>query len=208
MRVKRGFRQTLEVAAFVLAVVCAPAGERAAHAGEWAGDLYGGLNFPHEEPDDGKVTFGGRVGYWFALFDVADLGLFADASLVNGEPDVDLEEFTAVPVSGLALMRFHLLDSKERPDGLLQPYFGAGPSYVWSEVEDGGYDDEDKTELGFDARGGLYWMVWRRVGFFAEYRFTYFSPSFDDRVKRGIRIEVDVDSKIHHGLLGITARFN
>jgi opacity protein-like surface antigen len=178
--------------AFVLAPTPATA--------EWAADFYVGPNFPDSDADAGEWTSGGRVGYWFVMPMKLDVGAYLDASVV--ETDFGDGDYTVVPISGLAMVRFRLLDSEDFPHGRIVPYAGAGPSGFYSDIEVTSHSD-DSWDPGLDARAGLSGMIWPNIGLFAEYRYTYFEPDYSDAAQR----QLSDDVKCHHALLGFAFRF-
>jgi opacity protein-like surface antigen len=176
----------------------------AARADEWALDVYVGPNWPVGNPDDGEVTLGGRIGYWYSLADPLDIGFFVDSGTALAEDhDVDL---TTVPTSFLFMARVPLLRTHEIPAGQLQPYVGVGPSVVWSQVETDAQTNSS-TDAGLDVRGGVAWMLFQSFGVFSEYRFTYSDPDFGDFDPGNVKVEFDGDLEINHLLFGAAFRF-
>ena len=173
-------------------------------AAEWAADFYVGPNFYDGEEDAGEWTSGGRLGYWFVMPMKLDLGVYLDASVV--ESDFGDGDYTVVPISGLAMLRFRLLDSEEFPHGRIVPYAGAGPSGFYSDIDVTSFSDES-WDPGLDARAGLSGMIWRNFGLFAEYRYTYFEPDYADVPAGSIRHQLSDDVTFHHALLGLAVRF-
>jgi opacity protein-like surface antigen len=173
-------------------------------AAEWAADFYVGPNFPDGEEDDGVATAGARGGYWFVTPAKVDIGLYLDASVV--ESDFASGDYTLVPISGLAMLRFRLLDSKDFPNGRIHPYVGAGPSGFYSDIDFGSFSD-DSWDPGLDVRAGLSGMIWPHIGLFAEYRYTYFEPEYSDVLVGSVRVQPSDEVKFHHVLFGLAFRF-
>ena len=166
---------------------------------EWNLDVYAGPTYEHDDSDPGELTVGGRVGYFFSLIGPVDFGLFADSSAVFDDDDDEGTDFRFVPTTALALLRYRLFET----EGLgIHPYFGAGPSVVWSEYEAAGSDD-DEVDLGLDARAGLRAILLDHFALFAEYRLNYFEADFDFS-QPGVG---DVDDVFHAALFGVGYRF-
>jgi len=186
--------------------------------GEWAADVYVGPNFAVDENLDinvlggtlvgdgdfeGNMTIGARVGHWFTVLPLLDLGMYTDISGILFK--VNDTNINSIPLSPLLMARLPLFKSDATPFGRLQPYVGAGPSLVIS-----GIDDEDFTDtsvdFGVDARAGVTFMIAKPIGVFGEYRFTYFDPSFSTDTFLG-EVEVGGNAFVHHALFGVTVRF-
>ena len=143
---------------------------------EWNIDLYAGATYENEDSEPGELTVGGRVGYYFPFVDRLDGGLFLDSSgVIDDDKDSTPRDFTFVPTTALALLRFRLVDAA---DFGLHPYVGVGPSVVWSQLEVGS-DDETAVDIGLDARAGLRFLLFNRFALFSEYRLNYFQSDFD-----------------------------
>lgn len=219
----------LAVGLFAAAALTAPA----THA-EWAVDAYLGYPFPENDDTgggltadfDGNVTGGMRIGYYVPLVRHFDLGLHLDVSGVLQDIDgfkrpgtapdgsvfvldVGDIDFNFVPISPLLLLRVPLAYSPEFTHGRYQLYGGGGPSLVWSEVN-GGVIDDQSLDFGVDIRGGFNFLIVPFWGIFAEYRYTYFEPDFnDDTTLQGVgfSFKADVDSSTHYVLIGTGLRF-
>lgn len=201
---------------------------------EWAIDAYLGPNFPENDDTgrrntadfDGNITSGARIGYYVPVVRHFDVGLLLDVSGVfqdidgfkrtgtqpgGGTFDLDLGDidFNFVPISPLVLLRVPLGYTSEFVHGRYQLYGGGGPSLVWSEVN-GSIIDDQSLDFGVDIRGGFNFMIVPFWGIFAEYRYTYFEPDFnDDTTVQNLPFEfkADVDSSTHHILFGTSLRF-
>ena len=139
----------------------------------------------------------GRLPFLGAAIDISGFAPDID----NLPNDADL---AVIPHSLLLMLRIPLLTSDEFPTGQLHPYGGVGPSLVVSAIDldgPGGIEDAE-VDLGLDVRGGIDVILTRHFGLFAEYRFTHFSPSFEDG---GNRLSLDVDTHYVQG--GVTFRF-
>jgi len=161
---------------------------------------------------DLSPEYGIRGGYWFPGFPY--VGLAGDLSTFRAEGD-DVK-FHLIPFSLLFMVRAPLLPTDEIPHGQLQPYLGLGPTLFYQKAtvdyrpEVGQKIKLNSVEVGFDARLGLTWQFHKRVGLFAEYRFTYLPISADDDDDDfgGARTErVDARLNTHHILLGVSIRF-
>ena len=213
---KRRNRSSLWLAALVAGLVCA-----GCTSPEFAVDAYVGPNFPSDEDITlgmgggsmtgeidfaGDITVGGRVGVWGSALPFLDFGLFLDASGVHQElEDVELD-FTSIPITLLPMVRVPLFKSESYPHGILQPYAGVGPSVVWSEIEDTGVGDT-AIDLGLDTRLGLSFLPIRNLALFAEYRFNYFEPDWEDTVPFLGDVRLGTKSVTHSALFGVGLRF-
>ena len=155
--------------------------------------------------DEGEIVGGARVGYWWNLPAPIDLGLAVDASGVFGQ--IGNADHNFVPVTALLMARLRMLPSEEFPGGQLQPYIGAGPSMVWSEIDLGMIDD-DTVDIGADVRGGLRYGLIAGLGIFGEYRYTFFEPSYDSEVLGFDSVaQLDLKSSVHHLNFGLSWGF-
>jgi len=155
--------------------------------------------------DSGEVAGGTRVGYWWSLDAPLDLGLAVDASGVFGE--LGNADHNFVPVTALIMARLRLVASEEFPGGRLQPYVGAGPSVVWSELDLGLFEDS-QVDIGADVRGGVRFGLIGGLGIFGEYRYTYFAPEYeDDLFGLDASARVSLDSSTHHMNFGFSWAF-
>jgi opacity protein-like surface antigen len=185
---------------------------------EWFADLYLGAaiteksdidvsvlgtTVPVEADWDDSVTVGGRLGYWFG--NPGWIGLALDASFFKPADDT-----TIVPISALLMLRAPLMKGSEFPHGRLQPYIGAGPSVFISSVDDDvegvGNVSDTSVDVGFDARGGLAFLLTRNVAIFGEYRFTHVSPEFSFDIL-GFRTKAETTFDTHHLFAGVSFRF-
>jgi len=184
---------------FAAVLALGAAGVTAPVQAEWNLDVYAGPTYEHEDSDPGALTIGGRVGYFFPFVGRLDGGLFADSSVVLDDDDPVDVEFDFVPTTALALLRYRLIDAA---DFGLHPYFGAGPSLVWSRLDVAG-DDDSEIDLGLDARAGLRAILLDRFALFAEYRLNYFEAKFDNIQGSAAQ----VDDVFHAALFGVGYRF-
>jgi opacity protein-like surface antigen len=178
-------------------------------------EIYGGGAFPvdsdttitgpggtsiGESPYKDSFVVGGRAGHYFE--GVPWLGLALDVSYFKADIDVpDGAKNDVVPISLLLMMRAPLVRTPSFPQGRLQPYFGVGPSLVYSRSKSGSARDTS-FDPGFDFRLGLTWMLSRNVGLFGEYRFSYVQPDYD---LDGDRVEPEFS--VNHLAVGLTFRF-
>jgi hypothetical protein len=170
------------------------------------------------ESDLLKWTFatGVRAGYWFE--GLPWLGVALDVSYFNPKiddrPGALTEDFTVIPISPLLMARMLLDKSPEFPKGRFQPYVAAGPSLVvsrfdWHVSPPGKFTimREWSADVGFDARLGLTWMLTRRLGLFAENRYTYFEPAYSTRYF-GLNLDYSARLANYHAVIGATLRFD
>jgi hypothetical protein len=155
--------------------------------------------------DEGEVTAGARVGYFWNLSVPLDLGVALDASGVFGK--LGNADHNFVPVSALMMARLRMLPSEEFPGGRLHPYVGVGPSAVWSNI-DLGLMDDTAFDIGADVRGGVRYGLIGGLGIFGEYRYTWFEPHYEEDVS-GLDsyAEVDLTSSVHHLNFGFSWGF-
>jgi len=155
--------------------------------------------------DSGEVAAGIRVGHWWSLPDPIDVGLALDGSGVFGE--LGNADFNFTPITALLMARLRMLPSEEFPGGRLQPYIGAGPSLIWSQLDLGLFSD-NRFDLGGDARGGVRYGLCGGLGIFGEYRYTFFTPRYsDDFFGVDSRVDVKLDSSVHHLNFGFSWGF-
>jgi len=151
-----------------------------------------------------SVTAGARFGFWSNAFPF--LGLALDGSFF--QPSKDL---TVYPISLLLMARLPLLKSPDRPQGLLQPYIGAGPALFISDLNGrladlSAHVSDVSVDVGVDVRGGVTFMLFQNVGLFGEYRFTHVQPGFGVDVS-GVDLNAKTKLDTHHFLGGLTFRF-
>jgi hypothetical protein len=187
---------------------------------EWFLDLYGGgaftqdadVRFPGGVSVDDTVKFdsvatgGVRLGYWLEALGLPWLGLAFDASYFGPKSsgsglDARLE---VVPLSALVMLRAPLFRNPAFPNGVVQPYVGAGPSFFITDVKidtpTGEERSDAQAEVGGDLRGGIAVMLTPNVGLFVEGRYTFFQTN-----PGGQNIEFDVET--FHALGGLTLRW-
>ena len=168
---------------------------------------------------ENSVSGGGRVGYW--LDSVPWLGFGLDGSYFSAKEDTPVAEpstgkLRVIPVSGLLMLRYPMLKNSQFPRGQMYVYAAAGPAAfittATDELKDLGLPenfDDTRVDVGLDARVGIKLIhAVQSWGVFAEYRFTYFSPSeFEDDIL-GVPIELEFDEVItHHLTLGLGFHF-
>ncbi len=179
----------------------------------------------HDDIDfDPSAEIGIRGGLWFP--DLPWLGLASDFSYLrlNGpssgvvhtiggleirtRDDVEVDLF---PISMMLMARTKLLVIPLDPQIGVQPYIGVGPGLFVSWVHDaftvrvdGSEEEVDDTsyDIGLDTRAGLRVHLTPSFSIFAEYRFTYYEPKFDDDP-----IEIESDISTHHALGGVGFQF-
>jgi len=167
---------------------------------------------------DSSFTIGYRLGYW--LDQLPWLGIAIDGSYFSaddGDADLDI-----IPVSALVMFQIPLLKSTNFPRGEYIPYAGIGPAVFFSDFDldvegtvipdlvntpalSGDFSDQSE-DVGLDVRLGIKKMFSTGYGLLFEYRFTSFSPDFDDTIF-GEKIKSEIDVNTHHFLLGISYYF-
>lgn len=201
----------------------------------WAGgfaDLYLGGAFPQDEDvsfsgggrsvsvdsdPDNAFTVGYRMGYWFET--ARWLGVALEGSYFTH--DTDFADVTIFPVS--ALLMVQAVQSGARyPAETWVPYAGIGPALFFADIEynvanapvpgmldiqglSGNYED-DLAEIGLDVRAGIRYMFRENMGVFGEYRFTSFSPEFEESVL-GTKVKTEFDVNTHHVMFGLNYQF-
>jgi opacity protein-like surface antigen len=188
--------------------------------------------------DDATPSLGIRGGYWFddPGFNFVGIGLDLSYYGASGEvrcapplcdagnaPDTDLDLYVA-PLTPLLMLRIPIAATEEIPGGRLQPYAAVGPafnlSFAYSELDDLGPDvglvddfEAGSFDVGLDARGGLAFQVARHFALYGEYRYTYFTPEYEDEVDDVFAFDFDTDLdletdvEVHHVVFGVSFRF-
>jgi len=175
-------------------------------------DLYLGMAFTEDEnvtiaqetgtftgeiDFDKEIVLGYRIGYWFER--LPWMGISLEVSYF--EPGVDRDnDLTIIPITPLLMLRVPLLKSAQYPTGEWQPYVAIGPGIFYSRIDIGAYDDT-QWDVGLDVRAGLKKMFSSNFGVLVEYRYTTFSPEFDDPIVDDFEIET------HHAVIGISVNF-
>jgi len=206
-------------------------GASPALAGGFA-DLYVGGSFHQDEEisfsgadqsvsvdsdPDNAFTVGYRMGYWFET--ARWLGVALEGSYFTH--DTDFADVTIFPVSALLMVQA-VQSGPQRQDPSWIPYAGIGPALFFADIEynvansavpdvlalaglSGQYEDEI-AEIGLDVRAGIRYMFRENMGVFGEYRFTSFSPEFEESVL-GIKVETEFDVNTHHVVFGLNYQF-
>jgi len=195
-------------------------------------DLYLGGSF-HQEEDvsfsaagqrvsgesdpDNAFTIGYRMGYWFE--GARWLGVALDGSYYTH--DMAFADVTIFPLSALLMVQA-VSNDKHRREPVWVPYAGVGPALFFADIEydvsnsgvpallalgglSGKYEDEI-AEVGLDARAGVRYMFRENIGVFGEYRFTTFSPEFEENVL-GVKVKTEFDANTHHVVFGLNYSF-
>lgn len=129
---------------------------------------------------DLSVAPGGRAGYW--LESLPWLGFALDVSYFQVDQTVDVGgksvfDIRVTPFSGLLMLRYQLLKNSAFPHGGVNFYGAAGPGLFRSKFSGLGASDTS-LDVGADVHVGVeIFHVVQSWGFFAEYRFTRFTPS-------------------------------
>lgn len=160
-----------------------------------------------------SFTLGGRVGAWGEATGVSWFGMAIDTSYFRQKADDSVAgtkwDINVFPVTLLLLFRY--------PGDTFRPYVGVGGGLFISYVDEnidlsavGGPSNGDfkdtEFDVGFDGRAGLNVLVSKHVALFAEGRFTYFRPSYDDKIS-GSTTRVSTESEVYHLLAGISYNF-
>lgn len=146
-------------------------------------------------------TAGGRVGYWLDKEKMDWLGFGLDVFFfhLKTPPGVQVgvtgtggntTQFAqwSLPAWGIGFdvlrLRIPLLRDKQFVHGRLQPYLAAGPTifitYAGQNtfVQPGGQSSTD-VSLGAKLDAGATVLITKRIGAFAQYRFTHFTADLD-----------------------------
>jgi len=146
-------------------------------------------------------TAGGRVGYWLDKGKMDWLGFGLDAFFfrlktppgqqvgvtgTGGSTTVDAH--WSLPAWGIGFdvlrLRLPLLRDEQFVHGRVQPYVAAGPAifitYAGQNtfVQPGGQSSTD-VSVGAKVDAGVTVLVTKRIGAFAQYRFTHFTAELD-----------------------------
>jgi len=179
----------------------------------------------HDVKWDRSAEFGLHGGYWFGWYGVgADVFRF-DADIPTQNVNVTIQGTTSpvtlqaidVAVTAVALdfvrLRYRAFVSEARPNGLLQPYVSAGPTFFRTAVTNRGNGElttktATDTTVGYKLGAGLAWQMLPSTALFAEYRFTHFrtEPSLQGAIT-GANVPVRFDLNTHHLIAGISVRF-
>ena len=103
------------------------------------------------------------------------------------------------------------------PGKKVQPYAGVGGGLFLSQLENdadfsqigisstGSFKDT-QADLGFDARAGLAVRVSKKISIFAEGRYAYTSPEYEDKID-GEKVTLSTDVESIQALAGISFHF-
>lgn len=158
---------------------------------------------------EGNFVIGARVGAWFDYF-----GFSFDFSFF--QVDGDFADSDVFSNSLLVMARVPLLRSDEYPYGQIQPYFMVGPAFFFADthadfrpdvsVPVGAFSFDD---VGIDLRAGMRYLFPNGLGFFTEYRFTWFRLHADDDPGYGYSGTEFIDTTLatHQIIGGFSIRF-
>jgi opacity protein-like surface antigen len=176
-------------------------------------------------------SMGLRGGYWFGEYGPSFIGVGLDFSYYQAFEDSSFAELevAATPMTPLLMLRIPLGYDEDYPGGRVQPYVAVGPgftiAYAHAETDeiipsgpgDVLYDDFDEAGfgVGLDARGGLAVQVARNFALFAEYRYTYVEPEFEEDLEVATvtsccfetEVEFEPELQTHHIVFGASFRF-
>jgi len=158
---------------------------------------------------DGSFVIGARGIAWIDY-----IGLGLDFSFFQADGDrADSDVFSNTL---FVAARAPLLRSDEYPFGQIQPYFMVGPAFFFADthadfrpdvsVSVGAFSFDD---VGIDLRAGMRYLFPGGVGFFTEYRFTWFRLHADDDPGYGYSGTEFIDTTLatHHIIAGFSIRF-
>ena len=156
--------------------------------------------------------YGVRIGYWLDFaryFGVSlDVSHFRPDTVPSSLKRLDLY---MTPMAFDLMLRWPLLPTDAVPQGRLQPYLTVGPAVALAEAKDTTNlmpTDQYETDFppGVQAAAGLVWQFYPHVAFFAEYRYTHFSPEFTFRTPPGsTRLRFELGTR--YPLAGLSVRF-
>lgn len=162
---------------------------------------------------------GGRGGYWLDV--LPWLGFALDVSHFEAQQKVapnktSILHLSAIPISGLVMVRYPLLVNSDFPRGQVYPYAAIGPAGIVTEMtgelKESGFSGsfkDTRMNVGLDLRlGGKLFHPVASWGFFAEYRLTYFQPStFNDYVG-GLPVAIQSDNLLtYYMIFGVGYHF-
>ena len=118
-------------------------------------------------------------------------------------------EIKTLPVTVLLMFRY--------PGEKVQPYAGIGGGVFLSQLKGdadlgsvggsgGGSFKDYQADAGFDARAGLAVKVNEKISIFAEGRYVYFNPKYEDKIN-GQKVTVETDAEAIQALAGISFHF-
>ena len=191
-------------------------------------NLYAGAAFPQLEDTEAKAAtgraensvgfkdsfvLGGRVGAWGTDVGLGWFGMAIDVSYWQSEAEDSIlgakPEIKVLPVTVLLMFRY--------PGEKVQPYAGVGGGLFLSQLENdadfsqigisstGNFKDT-QADLGFDARAGLAVRVSKKISIFAEGRYAYTSPEYEDKID-GEKVTLSTDVESIQALAGISFHF-
>ena len=162
---------------------------------------------------DPEISLGLRFGNW--IDPVPWLGFGFDFSYFGADSG-PYDWNDVYPLTPFVTFRLMFLEAPHFPYGQIQPYVAVGPGFFFSEAsvdlrpQVSERVTDSTLDVGLDARAGIAILFHPNVGFFAEYRFTYFEQRLEDFDDDDFD-DVDVSSRTtlmtHHALIGITLRF-
>ena len=114
-----------------------------------------------------------------------------------------------LPVTVLLMFRY--------PGEKVQPYAGIGGGVFLSHLKGdadlgfvggsgGGSFKDYQADAGFDARAGLAVKVHKKISIFAEGRYVYFNPKYEDKFD-GEKVTLSTDVESIQALAGISFHF-
>lgn len=176
-----------------------------------------GQSVSADSDPDNAFTVGYRMGYWFER--ARWLGIALEGSYFTY--DTDFADMTVFPVSALLMVQADPGGSRRNAAAWV-PYAGIGPALFFANIEynvsnsavpeilslaglSGKYED-DVVEIGLDVRAGVRYMFRKNLGLFGEYRFTTFSPEFEESVL-GVKVQTEFDANTHHLVFGLNYAF-
>jgi len=179
----------------------------------------------HDVKWDPSAEFGMRGGYWFGWY---GLGLDAfrfDADIPSQNVNVTIQGATVpatlqaidVAVTAVSLdlirLRYRAFASEARPNGLLQPYLTAGPTFFRTAMTNRGNGElttriATDTTMGYKLGAGLSWQILPSTALFAEYRYTRFrsEPTLQGAIT-GQNVPVRFELDTQHLVAGISVSF-
>lgn len=141
----------------------------------------------------------------------ASLGYFRSSVDLSSATSTAELDFNTIPFAALAMVRFPILTTDERPNGLVQPYIMGGPAAFLSIVsfkitQDPltRHDDDVSINFGWLAKAGVNVSITKHISVFAEYGYSSVHRNSNNSSTSS---DINSDLQTHHALVGVGYHF-